>query len=386
MKLAIIMGLAPRKLGSFERWILAICKIAHERGHHVDLYGRDPIHPDVKAELDRLGAGWGLIRDIERSLFSGVKVLAQYDAIHLNLCHPRSRVALQSYFAWRAKTVFVDHTSGVASDRMPPRGLRGRLRRMADLFTLLRTHSVAGVSDYVTKRARHRYRWGPRRICTIYNGVDVETYASGERRSSGDELTVTTVCWLRKDKGVDVLIRGFAQSGRNMRLRIAGDGPELENLQSLTQELGISSRVSFEGLRDDIDQLLKETDIFVHPAVWDEAFGLTITEAMATELAVIATRAGGIPEIIEHEKNGLLVTPGSAEEIADALNRLAASATLRVQLGKAARRRVQERFELWRCAREHVECCEAAVGSFQAAASLTARYDARNPSARISDP
>jgi len=171
-----------------------------------------------------------------------------------------------------------------------------------------------------------------------------------------------------------------------MRLRIAGDGPELENLQSLTQELGISSRVSFEGLRDDIDQLLKETDIFVHPAVWDEAFGLTITEAMATELAVIATRAGGIPEIIEHEKNGLLVTPGSAEEIADALNRLAASATLRVQLGKAARRRVQERFELWRCAREHVECCEAAVGSFQAAASLTARYDARNPSARISDP
>src|SRR4051812_39632748 len=119
-----------------------------------------------------------------------------------------------------------------------------------------------------------------------------------------------------------------------MRLRIVGDGPELEALQTLARDLGISARVSFEGLRDDVDAVMQETDIFVHPAVWDEAFGLTIAEAMACENSVIATRAGGIPEIIEHEKSGLLVTPGSAQEIAVALNRLASSALLREQFGK----------------------------------------------------
>jgi glycosyltransferase involved in cell wall biosynthesis len=367
MNLAVVMGLAPRKLGSFERWGLALCKIAHERGHHVDLYGRDPIHPQVKADLDRMGAGWGLISDLERPTLSAIKKMSRYDAIHLNLCHSRSRIAMLAYLAWPAKILFVDHTSGVASDRMPPADLRGRVRRIADIGIFARVHSVAGVSNYVRDRGRHRYLWGPRQISTIYNGVDTEAFAPPlEPRVSRDELTVTTVCWLRKDKGVDVLLRGFAAANGKLRLRIIGDGPELEALQALARDLGISSRVVFEGLRDDVDQILKETDIFVHPAVWDEAFGLTITEAMATENCVIATRAGGIPEIIEHEKSGLLVTPGSAQEITEALDRVANSASLREQLGKGGRRRVQERFELWRCAREHVEWCEWAVGGYPA--------------------
>jgi glycosyltransferase involved in cell wall biosynthesis len=369
MNVAIIMGLAPRKLGSFERWVLALCKTAHERGHHVDLYGRDPIHPQVKAELDRIGAGWGLISDLERSAAAGIKRMSRYDAIHLNLCHSRSRIAMMSYLAWPATVLFVDRTSGVATDRTPPRNFRGRLREIADMAIFARVHSVAGVSNYVRDRALKRYLWGPRRISTIYNGVDTEMFAPSKTQVLRDELTVTTACWLRKDKGVDVLIRGFAKSTGNMRLRIVGDGPELEALQALARELGVSSKVTFEGLRDDVDQVLKETDIFVHPAVWDEAFGLTIAEAMATENCVIATRAGGIPEIIEDGKSGLLVTPGSAEEITIALNRLAASASLREQLGISGRRRVQERFELWRCAREHVEWCEWAVGGYPAPVS-----------------
>ena len=367
MNLAIVMGLAPRKLGSFERWMLTLCKVARERGHHVDLYGRAPIHPQVQAELERLGVGWGIVGDLEKSALAGIKTLSKYDAIHLNLFHPRSRIAQLSYLAWPAKVLFVDRTSG---ERSEPTDFRGRIRRVADMFSMLRVHSVAGVSNYVTDRAKNRYRWGPHHINTIYNGVDTEKFAPPERRVPRDELTVATACWLRKDKGVDVLLRAFAQTNHErMRLRVIGDGPELENLQKLSRDLGISSHVTFEGLRDDVDAVMKESDIFVHPAVWKEAFGLTIAEAMAAENCVIATRAGGIPEIIEHEKSGLLVTPGSAQEIADALTRLAASASLREQLGKNARRRVQERFEVSRCAREHVEWFESAVGAFSAPVS-----------------
>jgi glycosyltransferase involved in cell wall biosynthesis len=370
MKLAIVIGLAPRKLGSFEGWLLTLCEIARQRGHHVDLYGRAPIHPQMKTALERLGVGWGVVGELEKARFAGIKTLSKYDAIHLNLFHPRSRIAQLSYFAWPAKVLFVDHTSGVASERSKPTDFRGRLRRIADLFSMVRVHSVVGVSDYVTNRARDRYRWGPQHINTIYNGVDTERFAPAGRTVPRDELTVATVCWLRKDKGVDVLLRGFAKTDhQRMRLRVIGDGPELENLQKLSRELGISSRVTFEGLRDDVDAVVKESDIFVHPAVWDEAFGLTIAEAMAAENCVIATRAGGIPEIIEHEKSGLLVTPGSAQEIADALTRVADSASQREQFGKNARRRVQERFEISRCAREHAQWLESAVGVYAAPVS-----------------
>jgi L-malate glycosyltransferase len=173
---------------------------------------------------------------------------------------------------------------------------------------------------------------------------------------------VLTVAHLIPQKGIDYLIRGVGQArNRELQLIVAGDGPQLEALKTLAREQGIVDRVRFVGLSDDIPALLNEADIFCHPAIWEEAFGLTIAEAMANERPVIATRIGGIPELVEHQRSGLLVEPQSADDIAEALDLLSDQPELRAQLAKNARAKAQERFNLARCAAEHVKWCEEAA-------------------------
>lgn len=373
MRLAIVMNLAPRKLGSFEDWIVAMCRIARERGHEVEVLGRTPIHPTFRERLDRLGAGWDTVDRLLSSTIRGIRRLASHDAIHLNMFAPRSRLALMASAAYPARVLFVDHTSGpVPGTQEPAPPLLGLLKRAADLATMVRVDGVAGVSRYVTDRDRKRFGLKGRRARTIYNGVDVSRFAPSP---SVDEphapaldlrrdLTVLAVAHLIHQKGVDHLIRALA-CARNQALRlvIAGDGPEQANLAALAAELGVADRVELAGLRDDVPALLARADLFVHPAVWEEAFGLTIAEAMASGRAVIATRVGGIPELIEHRRTGLLVQPGNAGELARALDLLSDRPALRRQLAENARVKAQQAFGLARCALDHVRWCEESVAA-----------------------
>jgi glycosyltransferase involved in cell wall biosynthesis len=148
---------------------------------------------------------------------------------------------------------------------------------------------------------------------------------------------------------------------------VIGDGPETPRLGALAAELGIGERVQLLGLRDDVAEVLQAADVFVHPAVWGEAFGLTIAEAMAAGLPVVASRVGGIPELVTHGETGLLVPPGDAGALAGALNLLAADAQERARLGANARRRVLERFDLQTSVRAHLGLCEEAAASGRAA-------------------
>jgi glycosyltransferase involved in cell wall biosynthesis len=180
-------------------------------------------------------------------------------------------------------------------------------------------------------------------------------------------VVVATVAHLIPQKGVDHLLRALAQMRRRARLQVIGDGPEASRLSALAAELGIGDRVQLLGLRDDVAEVLQAADVFVHPAIWGEAFGLTIAEAMATGLPVVASRVGGIPELVTHGETGLLVPPGDAGALAGALDRLAADGEERARLGANARQRVLERFDLRTSVRAHLALCEEAAASGWAA-------------------
>lgn len=372
MRLAIIMNLAPRKLGSFEGWITAMCQNARERGHQVDVYGHEPVHPGFQARLQQLGVGWGRVKDLlEGPAFQSIRRLSKYDVIHLNMYGPRTKIALLAYAAYPAKVMWVDHTSGpIPSEKKQEGAAAALLRRTADAVTELRLTGIAGVSEYVSERDRRRF--SPKKVRTIYNGIDVQRFIPKDeffdlnppkRQVDGRrDLKILAVAHLIRQKGVDHLIRGLAQAkNKQLRLRVVGDGPELASLQQLAVTLGVGGRVEWLGLRDDVNALLQESDIFVHPAIWEEAFGLTIAEAMSAEKAVIATRIGGIPELVEHQRSGLLVTPERPSELAAALDLLSDEPALRNQLGQNARAKAAERFNLATCAKEHIRWCEEAV-------------------------
>ncbi len=355
-RIAILLGLAPRKTGSFEDWLLAVCREARARGHELAILGLEPVHPKVRAELEALGIAWHRWDLLVKRPVAGMGFLARYDLLYICMLGAHDRLSLMAYASWPTRVVFAGH-SDVKS------GTPGLHRRV--ISTVLRRiiakrlDGLAGVSKYIEERYRGWFGMPASATRTIYNGIDVERFMRHDRaddRTRG--VTLFAAANLVPGKGLRHLVRTFAKLEPSTRLIIAGDGPEEGPLRELARELGVQSRVSLLGLRDDVDELLRRTDIFVHPAVWPEAFGLTLAEAMASECAVVASRIGGMSEVIEDGVSGILVPPGDEAALREALERLIQDPQYRHSLGVNGRRRVTENFSLHSCVNKHLDWCE----------------------------
>lgn len=362
LRVAVLINLAPRKLGTFELWLTALAAEARERGHRIDVFGHEPIHPAIAGELRALGAGWNRIAQLERRPFASARRLARdYDVIHVNLFGPRKRMALIAYAAWPARILFVNRVSVIGPGVIHA----APSRRILNRISLVRVAGVASISNFVKAWTDQVYGLNSARSRTIYNGIEVERFTPPPAgRPAGEIVQVLTAGFLRPDKGIHHALGAYAQiDNTNARLLVAGDGPQLPRLIDLAKSLGVQDRVEFLGLRNDLPDLLRRASIFVHPAVSQEAFGNTVAEAMASGCAVIASKIGAIPEIIEDGISGLLVPAGDESAIAGALTRLIADPAERDRLGTNARKRVVDHFSLSRCVREHFNWCEEiAVG------------------------
>ena len=147
-----------------------------------------------------------------------------------------------------------------------------------------------------------------------------------------------------EQKGVDVLLRAFALLPKGSRLRLAGTGPQQDEYRRLASELGLDG-VEFLGAveRKRLPSLLGEAHVFVLPSRY-ENLPLGILEAMACARPVVATRVGGVGEMVEDGVEGLLVPAGDPDALARALGRLSGDAPLRRRMGEAGRARVLARF------------------------------------------
>ena len=195
-----------------------------------------------------------------------------------------------------------------------------------------------------------------RKIRLVHCGVDLDEFRPAIRPARGDRrLRVLTVGRMLALKGHALLLEAAAlrrATGSPLRLTLVGDGPERERLERLAVELGIEHDVTFAGAvgSDRIHEHYAASDVFCLPSL-AEGIPIVLMEAMATGLPVVATRVGGIPELVRDGKSGLLVAPGRADVLAAALGRLAGAPELRAAMGTAARERVAVDFELRRSAR-----------------------------------
>jgi glycosyltransferase involved in cell wall biosynthesis len=188
------------------------------------------------------------------------------------------------------------------------------------------------------------------RLATIYSGVDPEKFADlpptvelkAELGIPEDHLLVGTVAAVVGHKDYPNLLRAARRvMDRHPRVSFCavGDGDHRQRVRRLHAELGLGRRFVFTGYRRDVGRFLKGFDLFVL-ASREEGLGTSLLDAQAVGLPVVATRAGGIPEIVDHRRNGLLVPPRDAGALADALLELAADAALRRRLGERARKDV----------------------------------------------
>lgn len=185
-------------------------------------------------------------------------------------------------------------------------------------------------------------------------GVDIQKFAPAANKKN-DKVRIGTIRTLSEKYGVEYLIRAFAQVSKkhsNLQLDIVGDGPLKEFLQNLTVELGISDKVIFYGYVnqnaefDKYISLLSHFDIFAILSILDsETFGVAAVEASACAIPVIATKVGGLPEVIDEEKSGIIVLPKNVEETANAIQRLVEDEHLRLSMGKNGREKVERKYD-----------------------------------------
>ena len=198
------------------------------------------------------------------------------------------------------------------------------------------------------------------RIVQIANGIDFSRYTDSDaaarvaRAKSTGRRVITTVANLRPGKGHEVLLKAAARVIRrvpDVRFQIVGDGPRRQELEQQAATLRISAQVSFAGHRDDVPAILAQSDIFAFPSFM-EASPNAVIEAMAAGLPIVATRVGGIPEVIEHEHSGVLVPPGDDRALAAGILRLIERPDVATEAGHAARQAVEARFSFDRMVSE----------------------------------
>ena len=218
-------------------------------------------------------------------------------------------------------------------------------------YSIEQSDGITAVSESL--RASTSKELGIRReIAVIPNFLDCGVYRRTpvpdlRRRFSRDETAkvVLHVSNLRPVKRIDAVMRVFARIRHEIdaRLVLVGDGPELGTAYKLGRELGISSMVDAWGAQEAVIPLLSIGDVFLLPSA-QESFGLAALEAMACHVPVVASRVGGLPEVIEHGVTGFLHPPDDIDGMAASAVRLLTDSTLHTRVTDAARERVTSQF------------------------------------------
>lgn len=236
----------------------------------------------------------------------------------------------------------------IISDRTSPTrnlGVRNRL-----LKKILYPFANGAIAQ--TERARKYLEefLASNKVITIPNPVNAITHNSVTKKN-----IIITVGRLAIEKGHLTLIKAFANLASNdWQLVIIGDGPEKSNLLESAIRLGISSRVHFMGHLKDFGGYLSESEIFVLPSIY-EGFPNALLEAMSVPLACISSDCiAGPREIIQHEKNGLLVKPGDVTELQEAIERLIENPQMRATLANEAYK-VRDRYDFDTIADEYIK-------------------------------
>lgn len=196
----------------------------------------------------------------------------------------------------------------------------------------------------------------PEQVVAILNAVPLERFLDIPERPANDaDIVITNIGRLNPQKAQSLLLDAMQQVLQRYpraRLMIVGQGRLEQELKLLAQTLGIAERVQFTGVRNDVAEVLAETDIFVLSSRW-EGLPVTAAEAMAAGRAIVLTDVGGNRDLVEHGAHGLIVPPNDVTALRDALLTLVEDGEQRRALGRAARERARHELDMGVFAQRH---------------------------------
>lgn len=339
------------------RWVHAL----HARGIEIVLFSLTHFDSDYYRQFE--GLRWYCMKDAsdlakrdskfrKLSYLSAIRKLKsilraeQPDLLHAHYASSYGFVAALCGFhpyivsVWGSDVFEFPRTSFIARYM-----LRHTLRK-ADVV-LSTSHSMAvETKKYTTKEIR----------VTPF-GIDTAVFQNTGKRLhfKPDDVVIGSIKTLETVYGHETLLRSFAQLhrmglGLSLKLLLVGGGSLKSSLEALAVTLGISEHIVFTGFveHERILDYFSSIDIFVIPS-FQESFGVVALEAAACELPVVASRVGGLPEVVDEGVTALLVEPNNTQQLTDALHQLVIDAPLRKAMGLAGRAFVKEHYEWNRC-------------------------------------
>lgn len=354
--LTVVHGVLALDVGGLERNVLNQIREGHRLGQRVAVVCLErpgtlaPQAEALGARVVTLGKRPGLRPEVVGRMRAALRELAP-DVVHT---HDVATLLYTGPAARRAGAPVVVHTEHGRGDygRFRTRTLGRLAGRYARRFYCL----TEDMADWVTAHGV-----APRaRVRVIHNGIDTACFRDpgdpGEvRRSLGipsGAPVVGTVGRLNEVKRQDVLLRAFArvrQSLPDAHLVLVGDGPLRGNLGTLAEGLGLSGCVHFAGYQPRSTPYLAVMDAFALTSR-SEGMPQAALEAQVAGVPVVATRVGGLPELLDEGRTGLLVKPGDEGAVADALLRVLTDRELAGRLSAAGRELVEGRFDVGRMA------------------------------------
>ncbi|MFB0610913.1 glycosyltransferase [Aurantiacibacter poecillastricola] len=330
----------------------------------INEWGREVDHAIVSGDLDKRGAAamlgkkprvsWPKFPPLKGKPTPGrlsalAKAMAGYDLICTYNWGAMDAVMAHTVFADAFKLPpLVHHEDGFNEDEAK------RLKRRRNWYrkiALGRTAALVVPSATLEDIALNRWDQPRTRVRRIPNGIDTRAFAAPPKRDilpglikHRDEFWIGTLAGLREVKQLDVLVRAMDRLPLEWQLVVAGEGPERAALEAEAERLGLEDRVHFPGFVDQPAKLVGLFDIFALSSA-SEQFPISVVEAMAAGLPVVAPRVGDIGAMVSSDNGPLLVEPGDEAALAKSLGRLANDPAGRERIGKANREKAREEFD-----------------------------------------
>lgn len=350
MKIAILVsGFPPKWLAGTEIATYNIAKYLAKRGHEVHVI--TSLDEGLPKENIEEGFYVYRIKTMEQlhlgPIFFSIKSIFKIKKIRPYILHSQSilRTGLTCFIAKKLfKKPYVAYCRGsdIYSSWM--------FKKVISRLVLKNADAVIALTEDMKREIKKIYE---RDIFVIPNGINLERFKNLSREDirrrlkiKEDEKIIISVGGLRPIKGVKYLIEAMkfiTDNNENISLMIVGDGKEKEYLGSLVKELELEQYVTFVGKipNEKVPEYMAVSDVFVLPSL-SEGFPVVNLEAMASGLPIVATKVGGVPEIIKDGKNGFLVESKNPERIAERILLLLKNDELRERMSRANKKEVEK--------------------------------------------
>ncbi|MCX6745808.1 MAG: glycosyltransferase [Candidatus Parcubacteria bacterium] len=344
-KIKIVYIISSFALGGAERLLLDLCRKLDKEKFEIyicSVTGGGPLlgefeKLDVKVKVfqKKTKLGLGVIWQIFKYLKS-----IKPQIVHTHLFGGDTWGRIAAIWARVLIIIVTEHNMNLDES-----WLKKKIKLILSWFTDKIIAVSQGVKEYTIKIEKIK----PAKIEVIYNGIDLEKFAwRGFKPIGFANIKALVVARLHEQKGHKYLLEAMpliCEKYPNFILNIVGTGNLLKNLKEQAANLGIINKVVFWEQQLEIEKILPQMDLFILPSIW-EGLGIAIIEAQAVGVPVLASNIGGLKELIEHKKTGLLFEPKNPQAILKTVDLLLSNPDLVKQMVENAHNQVKEKFSL----------------------------------------